>query len=106
MNTLLDAKSTLAGDALLPGDDGYDAARTVWNGMVDRRPAVIARPRDAAGVARAIRFARDRGLEIGVKGGGHSVTGLAVPEGGLMIDLLRLGAAKVDPERRRAWVGG
>jgi FAD/FMN-containing dehydrogenase len=97
---------TLQEDVLLPGDDRFDAARTVWNAMVDRRPAVIVRPTDAGGVARAIRFARDQGMEIGVKGGGHSVTGHAVPDGGVMIDLSAMGSARVDAEARMAWVGG
>ena len=91
---------------LLPGDARYETARTVWNAIVDRRPAVVARPTTAADVAQALRFGRERGLEIGVKGGGHSVTGLAVPEGGLLIDLSLLGSVRVDPDRRRAWVGG
>ena len=97
---------TLQDEILLPGDERYDAARTVWNAMVDRRPAVIVRPTDATGVARAIRFARDQGMEIGVKGGGHSVTGHAVPDGGVQIDLSAMGWARVDAEARRAWVGG
>src|SRR5918992_6317795 len=74
--------------------------------MVDRRPAIVLRPRTAAGVARAVAFAREQGLEIGVRGGGHNVGGLAVPEGGLMIDLGHIGSASVDPIARRAWVGG
>ena len=97
---------TLQEDVILPGDELYDAARTVWNAMVDRRPAVIVQPTDAAGVARAIRFARDQGMEIGVKGGGHGVTGHAVPDGGVQIDLSAMGSARVDAEARRAWVGG
>ncbi|MGH2418195.1 MAG: FAD-binding oxidoreductase [Candidatus Limnocylindria bacterium] len=96
----------LADDVILPGDERFDAARRVWNAMVDRRPAVIVRPTDAAGVARAIRLARDEGLEIGVKCGGHSVTGQAVPEGGLMIDLSAMGSVRVEADARRAWVGG
>jgi FAD/FMN-containing dehydrogenase len=103
---IVDLADALGGDFMLPGDADFDAARTVWNAMVDRRPAVIARPGSAADVAGAVRYARDNGLEIGVKGGGHSVTGLAVPEGGLMIDLSGMASARVDPDRRRAWVGG
>jgi len=97
---------TLDGDVLRPGDDGFDAARTVWNAMVNRAPAIVVRPTSAADVARAIRFARDEGLEIGVKCGGHSVTGQAVPDGGLMIDLSRIASGSVDPDRRLAWIGG
>lgn len=95
-----------SGQVLLPGEAGYDATRTVWNAMVDRRPAVIARCADAAAVATAIRFARARGIEIGVRCGGHSVTGMSVPEGGLMLDLTPMGAVQVDPDRRRAWAQG
>jgi FAD/FMN-containing dehydrogenase len=96
----------LAGEVLLPGTDAYDRARSVWNAMVDRRPAAIVRPTTAKEVAQAVTVARDRGLAIGVRCGGHSVTGLAVPEGGLMIDLSAMSGSRVDPERRRAWIGG
>ena len=94
------------GQVLLPDEDGYDQARRVWNAMADRRPAVIARCAGTSDVAAAVRFGRDRGLEIGVRGGGHNILGLAVPEGGLMIDLSPMGAARVDPDRRRARVQG
>jgi FAD/FMN-containing dehydrogenase len=91
---------------LRQGDPGYDEARTVWNAMVDRRPRIIARCASAADVAAAVRAARDLGLEIGVRCGGHSVLGLAVPDDGLMIDLTPMGAVRVDPARRRAVVQG
>ena len=89
-----------------PGDDAYDAHREVWNAMVDRRPAVIARCTSAADVAAAIRHARAAGLEIGVKCGGHSVLGLSVPHDGLMIDLTPMAGVRIDPQARRAIVGG
>lgn len=88
------------------GDPGYDQARTVWNAMVDRRPRIIARCASAGEVVTAVRAARDLGLEIGVRCGGHNVAGLAVPDGGLMIDLTPMGAVRVDPARRRAVVQG
>jgi FAD/FMN-containing dehydrogenase len=94
------------GQLLAPGDPGYDTARSVWNGMVDRRPAVIARCTNAADVAAAIRFARTEGLEIGVRCGGHSILGMGVPDGGLMLDLTPMSAGRVDPDRRTAWVQG
>jgi len=94
------------GHVLLPGEDGYDQARQVWNAMVDRRPAVIARCTSPADVAAAVGFARAHGLEVGVRCGGHSVLGLSVPEGGLMVDLSPMRSVRVDPTRRRAWVGG
>jgi FAD/FMN-containing dehydrogenase len=97
---------SLEGDVLLPGDDAYDAARRVWNAMVDRRPAVIARCAGPADVGAAIRFARLHGLEIGVRGGGHSILGQSLADGGLTIDLSLLGGVIVDPGRRLARVGG
>ena len=94
------------GRLLVDGSPGYDQVRTVWNAMVDRRPRVIVRCANGDDVADAIRYGRERDLEIGVRCGGHSVLGLCVPDGGLMIDLTAMGDVRVDPERRRAWVQG
>ena len=94
------------GRLLEEGTPGYDEARTVWNAMVDRRPRAIVRCANADDVAEAIRHGRENDLEIGVRCGGHSVLGLCVPDGGLMIDLTPMGGVRVDPERRRAWVQG
>jgi FAD/FMN-containing dehydrogenase len=94
------------GAVIGPPDDGYDAHREVWNAMVDHRPAFVARAESAPDVAAAVADARRRDLEIGVKCGGHSVLGLCVPDGGLMIDLGPLSDVRVDAERRRAVVGG
>jgi FAD/FMN-containing dehydrogenase len=102
----LDTDHRSPGEVLRPGDAGYDRARRVWNAMVDRRPAIIARCARPADVAEAVRFARQCDLEIGVRGGGHSVLGLAVPDGGLMIDLSPMNVVQVDPDRRRAWIQG
>ena len=88
------------GEQLRPGDPLYDATRQVFNSMVDRRPALIARPIGTADVVAAVRHAREHGLPIAVHGGGHSVTGHAVCEGGLMIDLRRMKGVHVDPEAR------
>jgi FAD/FMN-containing dehydrogenase len=99
-------RDRLDGRLLLPGDAGYDAARTVWNAMVDRRPRMIARCASVADVVTAVTTARELGLEIGVRSGGHSALGLAVPEDGLMIDLTPMGSVRVDPARRRAWAQG
>ena len=94
------------GRLLVDGAPGYDEARTVWNAMVDRRPRAIVRCASATDVAEAIRYGRVRDLELGVRCGGHSVLGLGVPDGGVMIDLTPMGGVRVDPERRRAWVQG
>ena len=93
-------------ELLQAGDAGYDEARSVWNAMVDRYPAAIARCHDTADVVAAVRFARETGLEIGVRCGGHSIAGHAVPDGGLMIDLTPMNEVRVDPERQLAWVQG
>ncbi|WP_329000283.1 FAD-binding oxidoreductase [Kribbella sp. NBC_00709] len=89
-----------------PGDAGYDSGRAVWNATVDRRPALIARCASTADVVSALRYGREAGLEIGVRGGGHSFLGLPVVEGGLLIDLSGLASVHVDPVSRRARVGG
>ena len=95
-----------AGEMVEPGDATYDTHREIWNAMVDRRPALIARCTSADDVAAAIRHGRDTGLEIAVKCGGHGVLGLSVPEGGLMIDVSPMGEVRVDAERQRATVAG
>ena len=99
-------RSTVDGPVLEPGDPGYDDARSVWNAMIDRRPRYIVRCASAADVAAAVRFATEHELEIGVRCGGHAITGHAVPDDGLMIDLRPMGAAAVDPAERKAHVQG
>ena len=96
----------LSGDVLLPEQPGYEEARRVFNGMIDRRPAVIARCASTADVVRAVEVARERGLVVAVRGGGHSVTGLSTCDDGLVIDLSGLKAISVDPEARTARAGG
>ena len=93
---------SLRGPLLGPGEDGYDGARKVWNGMIDRHPALIARCAGVADVVAAVRFARTHELLVSVRGGGHNITGNAVCEGGLMIDLSRMKSVRVDPARRTA----
>ena len=97
---------SLAGPLLTSADADYDDARTVWNRMIDRRPALIARCAGPDDVVAALRFARERDLVISVKGGGHNVTGYAVCAGGLMLDLSAMREARVDAERRVVLVGG
>jgi FAD/FMN-containing dehydrogenase len=98
--------SHFQGVVLTPGDDGYDERRTVWNAMVDHKPAVIARCIRTEDVVAALHFGRTNQLEIGVRCGGHSILGHAVPEGGLMIDLSLMNQVQVDPHARRAQVQG
>ena len=99
-------RHSVNGRVMLPGEDGYDSARALWNAMVDRRPAVVVRCASSADVAAAVDFSRNNGLEVGVRCGGHSVLGISVPDGGLLIDLSGLRAVRVDPDARRAWVQG
>ena len=95
----------LSGTVLQPGDADYEDARRVHNGLIDKRPALIAGCRDSADVARAVRFATEHGLEISVRGGGHNVAGRAVTEGGLMIDLAEMKGIEVDPAARTVRAG-
>ncbi|KQX06968.1 MULTISPECIES: FAD-binding oxidoreductase [unclassified Leifsonia] len=98
--------TSVEGQVVFPTDPDYDNVRTVWNAMVDHRPQVIVRCASVADVQTAVRAAREHDLEIGIRCGGHSVLGLGVPEGGLMIDLTPLGGVRVDPACRRARVQG
>jgi FAD/FMN-containing dehydrogenase len=93
-------RSSVRGELLCPVDVGYDDARKVWNGMIDRRPALIVRCAGAADVIAAVQFARTHNLLVAVRGGGHGVAGHAVCDGGLMIDLSRMKGLRVDPVRR------
>jgi len=93
-------RTTVRGVVLCPGEHGYDAARTIPNAMIDRRPAVIARCTGTADVIACVRFARDYDLVVAVHGGGHSVAGKSVCDGGLMIDLSAMKGIRVDPSRR------
>jgi FAD/FMN-containing dehydrogenase len=88
----------LRGYRLLRGDDGYDAARKIYNAMIEHRPAIIARCAGVADVIAAVNFARNNGLLVSVRGGGHNVSGNAVCDGGLMIDLSPMKSVRVDPQ--------
>ncbi len=92
----------LRGALLRPSDPGYDGARAVWNAMVDKRPALIARCANAEDVATAVRFGREHGLLPSIRGGGHNVAGLAVSDGGLMIDCAPMKGIQIDPAGRTA----
>jgi len=97
---LRDLRSALHGEMLLAGDDGYDAARRIFNAMIDRRPALIARCTVASDVVACVGFAGAHGLDVSVRGGGHNVSGKALCEGGLMIDLAAMKGVRVDPRGR------
>jgi FAD/FMN-containing dehydrogenase len=94
----------LRGDLLLPADPAYDARRRVWNGMVDRKPALIACCTGAADVRKAVDFAREHGLLTAVRSGGHSLSGKCTCDGGLVIDLQAMQGVRVDPEQQRAYL--
>lgn len=94
------------GEVFTPGDDGYDAARAVWNAMIDRRPKLIARCREVGDVISAVKFARTQGLPVSIRGGAHNVAGHAVCDDGVMIDLSLMRAVSVDQDARRAGVEG
>jgi FAD/FMN-containing dehydrogenase len=94
------------GEVIPPGDSRYDTARSVWNAMIDRRPAIILAPRTTEDVVRAVRYARESELPISVKGGGHSAPGHGVCDDGVMIDLGLMRATAVDPVTRRARAQG
>lgn len=94
------------GTVILPHDTGYDDARALFNGMIDRRPAIIAQCASVADIQRALAFAQERDLEIAVRGGGHGVAGRALSEGGLVVDLRLMNSVRVDPGRGTATIAG
>jgi FAD/FMN-containing dehydrogenase len=99
-------KRDLNGKVVLPHDAAYESARKIWNGMVDKRPAVIVRCAHTSDVVRAVNFARDSGLPLAVRGGGHNIAGNATCDDGIVIDLSQMKAATVNPGLRRATIGG
>src|SRR5262245_60102262 len=99
-------RAQFRGALLRPGEEGYEEARRIWNGEIDRRPGLIARCAGADDVAMAVRFARERELPVSVRGGGHAVAGYAVCDSGVMIDLSLMKAVRVDPAARTARAAG
>src|ERR671935_1508693 len=99
---LLELESLLRGELVRPGDSSYDDHRRIWNGSISRRPALIARCTGVADVIGAVRFARQTGLEVAVRGGGHSFPGLSVADDALLIDLAPMKGIRVDPSARKA----
>jgi UDP-N-acetylenolpyruvoylglucosamine reductase len=101
-----DLKPRFRGEVVLPNDPGYDEVRTIYNANIDKRPAVIARCRDAADVMAALGFAREQGLPVSIRGGGHNVAGTCLVQDGLVIDLSPMNGVRVDPPTRTARVEG
>ena len=90
-------RNVVRGEVVAPGDDGYDKARMVHNGMIDKRPAVIVRAANAGDVMLTVRYARENSLKLSVRGGGHSGPGFGTNDGGVVIDLSRMRGVRVDP---------
>ena len=99
-------RSTIGGQAVLDGDDGYEAGRRVWNGVIDKRPALIVKCAGPADVIAAVNFARDRALPVSVRGGGHNVAGTAICDAGVVIDLSAMDGVRVDAGAQTARVEG
>ena len=104
--TIEQLKGGFTGEILLPGDGAYDSARQIWNAMIDKRPAIIARCATTSDVVRGVNFARDNGLLLAVRGGGHNIAGNALCDDGLVVDLSKMKAALVDPAGRRVTIEG
>ena len=105
-STLEAMRTTLRGPVIGPKDPEYSQSRKVYNAMIDRRPAAVVRCSDAADVMAAVDFARDYGLELAVRGGGHSGPGLCLVEDGVTLDLSPMRWTRIDPAAKTAWVGG
>ena len=103
---LADLRERHRGPVIVPGDDGYEAARATFNGILDRRPAVVTRPLDVSDVVAAVAFAAESDLPIAVRGGGHGVAGHCVGDGSLVVDLRLMRDVTVDPDARTATCGG
>lgn len=95
-------ESNVHGDVITPESDGYDTARSVWNGMIDKRPALIVKCSGVSDVVNAVRFAREHDLVIAVRGGAHNVAGHGTSDGGLLIDLSGMKGVRVDPATKTA----
>jgi len=103
--TIEDFGSRLHGELIRPGDEGYEDARQLWNGMIDRKPALIVRATSPTDVAAAVNLARENDLLLAVRGGGHNVAGTAMAERALVLDLSAMKEIEVDPERCTARAG-
>jgi FAD/FMN-containing dehydrogenase len=95
-------KASLRGELLVPADSGYQEARSIWNGMIDRRPALIVQGLGVSDVITCVNFAREQNLTLSIKGGGHNISGLAVCDAGLVLDMSRMRGVWVDQSKRTA----
>ena len=99
-------RASFTGDLIGPADPAYEQTRQVHNGLINKRPALIARCRTVPDIVDAVNIGREHATEISVRGGGHGVAGLAVTDGGVMIDLAPMKGIRVDPARRTVWAQG
>ena len=99
-------KGGFRGEILIPNDGAYESTRKIWNAMIDKRPAVIARCATTSDVVCGVNFARDNGLLLAVRGGGHNIAGNAMCDDGIVIDLSQMKAASVDPDTHRVTIEG
>src|SRR6056297_489285 len=102
--TIPKLRTAIRGEVILPSHPDYNKARSIWNGMIDRKPAVIVQCAKATDVIPAIQFARENNLVISILGGGHHIAGNSIVEDGLVIDLSKMKNVTVDPQQRRAKV--
>src|SRR5207249_11189964 len=105
-NSIADFKRNLRGRLIEPGDKDYDEARKVYNGMIHKKPRLIARCADVADVIRSINFGRDNDLLVAIRGGGHNAGGLGICDDGLVIDLAPIKYTRIDPAARTITLGG
>ena len=96
-------KKRLQGQVLSPGENGYEGSRTVWNGMIDRKPAIIVRCLGTADVIACMQFVREHKLLVCIKGGGHNIAGLASADGAIMLDMSLMRGIMVDPVKKIAY---
>ncbi len=104
--TIQELRESIRGEVITPADAGYDEARTVWNGMIDKRPALIVRCSGVADVLAAVQFARSQDLELAVRGGAHSLPGFSTSDGGIVVDLSPMKGIRVDPDAQRVVAQG
>src|SRR5215471_3816109 len=106
IRTLEELRGRVHGKTIAVQDDGYETARKVYNGMIDRRPLTIVRCTDVADVMACVEFAREQGIDLSIRGGSHSVPGFGTNDGGIVVDLVEMNGIRVDPRTRTARVEG